>query len=73
MNRHDWMDGDSRRLEPVNPAVARERAERLFELDRRGHLVWATAWRCAEVRCTETTRGLTPGVCPTHDLRMVIA
>mgnify|MGYP006921307347 CR=1 FL=1 len=70
---HEWERGDRRPLEPVNPAVARDRAERLFELDRRGHLVWATTWRCAELRCGETSRGLHPGICDTHDLRMVIA
>lgn len=70
--KHDWTEGgDRRRLEPVNPAVARDRADYLFELDRRGHLVWATAWMCPQYRCPNVGRGLTPGMCTDHDLRMV--
>lgn len=68
---HEWERGDRRRLEPVNPAVAQDRADYLFELDKRGRLVWATAWMCPQYRCPEFGRGLTPGLCPTHDLRMV--
>lgn len=69
--KHDWMDGDRRRLEPVNPAVAQDRADYLFELDRRGRLMWAMEWECPLTRCTSTGHGLTPGECVIHNLRMV--
>ena len=68
---HEWERGDSRHLEPVNPAVAKDRADYLFALDRRGHLVWAMEWECPVGRCSMVGHGLTPGECTEHNLRMV--